>query len=391
MREASGLPSRYATNVKAAAYFRMSTDLQRYSLVNQAALVDAYARRSGYEIIERYIDEGKSGLLLGGRDGLQKLLRDVISGSASFSVILIADVSRWGRFQDPDESAHYEFLCRQAGVRVEYCAEAFDNDGTLGSSLVKNLKRAMAAEYSRELSRKVSAGQKRLARLGYWVGSRPGYGLRRALVDELGKERGRLEAGERKAVQAGRVVLVPGDDEELACIQNIYEMFLDQDLSMTEIARRLNERGSLYSDGSGWTRPRVHMVLTSEKYAGVNVFNRTSNPLKGGEKRNPKIIWIRREGSFRPIVSLARSQAARAKVSSRFVRMTSEQMLDALRGLLVTHGKLTAAIIDEADGVPCSALYRRRFGGLKRAYEIIGFSPAQNYGPMGGQARQALA
>jgi hypothetical protein len=24
----------------------------------------------------------------------------------------VYDVSRWGRFQDPDEAAHYEFLCK---------------------------------------------------------------------------------------------------------------------------------------------------------------------------------------------------------------------------------------------------------------------------------------
>jgi hypothetical protein len=31
--------------------------------------------------------------------------------------------SRWGRFQDADESAHYEFLCKSAGIPVHYCAE----------------------------------------------------------------------------------------------------------------------------------------------------------------------------------------------------------------------------------------------------------------------------
>ena len=44
-----------------------------------------------------------------------------------------------------------------------YCAEQFD--GTLLSSIVKNLKRVMAAEYSRELSVKVHAGNRSGARL----------------------------------------------------------------------------------------------------------------------------------------------------------------------------------------------------------------------------------
>jgi hypothetical protein len=68
---------------------------------------------------------------------------------------LVLDVSRWGRFQDVDESAYYEFLCRQSGVRVQYCAESFVNDLSPYSNLVKAIKRMMAAEYSRELGVKV--------------------------------------------------------------------------------------------------------------------------------------------------------------------------------------------------------------------------------------------
>jgi hypothetical protein len=47
--------------------------------------------------------------------------------------------------------------------------------------VMKALKRAMAAEYSRELSSKVFNGEARICRLGLCVGSVPGYGLRRML------------------------------------------------------------------------------------------------------------------------------------------------------------------------------------------------------------------
>ena len=61
--------------------------------------------------------------------------------SVAFGSILVLDVSRWGRFQDPDQAAHYEFLCREAGVQVRYCSEAFENDGTAVTALVKQMKR----------------------------------------------------------------------------------------------------------------------------------------------------------------------------------------------------------------------------------------------------------
>jgi DNA invertase Pin-like site-specific DNA recombinase len=165
----------------AAQYVRMSTDYQRYSIENQAAVIATYGRLHGLSIVKTYRDAGESGLRLKNRAGLIQLLDDVQSGRANFRHILVYDVSRWGRFQDADESAHYEFICKKAGVKVAYCAEQFDNDGTMISSILKNLKRVMAAEFSRELSAKVHAGQLRLASLGFRVGAPLGYGLRREL------------------------------------------------------------------------------------------------------------------------------------------------------------------------------------------------------------------
>jgi hypothetical protein len=57
--------------------------------------------------------------------------------NADFSIVLVYDVSRWGRFQDADESAYYEYRCRRAQIAVHYCAEPFQNDGSLTTVLMK--------------------------------------------------------------------------------------------------------------------------------------------------------------------------------------------------------------------------------------------------------------
>ena len=139
----------------AAQYVRKSTEDQRYSIDNQIAGIGEYAAKHGFTIIQTYEDSGKSGLVLKHRHGLVKLLRDVLSGKVAFKAILVYDISRWGRFQDVDESAYYEFICKNAGVPVHYCAEQFSNDETLASALLKAIKRSMAAEFSRELGVKV--------------------------------------------------------------------------------------------------------------------------------------------------------------------------------------------------------------------------------------------
>ena len=167
-----------SNRIRAAEYVRMSTEHQKYSTENQSDIIHAYAKRYNMEIIQTYSDAGKSGLKIEGRDALRQLIDDVENGIAEYKAILVYDISRWGRFQDADESAYYEYICRKNGIAVHYCAEQFDNDGSPVSTIVKGVKRAMAGEYSRELSTKVFAGQCRLIELGYRQGGMAGYGLR---------------------------------------------------------------------------------------------------------------------------------------------------------------------------------------------------------------------
>jgi len=196
--------------LRAAQYVRMSTDYQHYSTENQVATIAVYAARHNLKIVRTYADDGRSGLRISNRSALIELINDIRFGKADFSHVLVYDVSRWGRFQDTDESAHYEFVCKQAGVKVTYCGEQFENNGGLFSSIVKNLKRVMAAEYSRELSVKVHAGACKVASLGFRGGGAVGYGLQRELVDEKRRSKGILQKGERKHLQTHHVLLRPG-------------------------------------------------------------------------------------------------------------------------------------------------------------------------------------
>src|SRR5712671_5791466 len=225
----------------AAAYVRMSTEHQQYSTSNQMDVVREYAKRRGLEIVKMYSDEGKSGLNIQGRDSLAQMIDDVQSGRVEFSSILVYDISRWGRFQDADESAYYEYICRRVGIDVLYCAEQFENDGSIASTIVKTVKRAMAGEYSRELSTKVFAGQCRLIELGFRQGGTAGYGLRRRLVDQNGNPKTILAFGEQKSLQTDRVVLEPGPVEDVETVRRMFRMFVYEEKHQREIAAILNK------------------------------------------------------------------------------------------------------------------------------------------------------
>lgn len=367
------------TLIRAAIYVRMSTDLQRYSTENQADAIEAYAARNGMEIVRRYVDEGKSGLSTDGRVAFEQLMDDVSSGAADFEAIIVYDVSRWGRFQDADESASYEYLCRKRGIEVYYCAEQFENDGSPVATIVKNVKRAMAAEYSRELSNKVFIGQCRLIELGFRQGGQAGFGLRRLLIDERGNPKGELKHGERKSLQTDRVILVPGSREEREIIERAFRLFVELGQNEREIAVRLNAEGVRTDLGRAWTRGTIHQLLTNEKYVGNNVYNRVSFKLKKRRVRNAPDQWVRSTGAFQPIIEQGLFDRAAAIIAARSFRLTDDEMLERLRKLYRENGMLSGLVIDEQDDLPSSNSYRHRFGSLLRAYSLVGYQPRHDY------------
>jgi len=372
--------SRFTPNlVRAAEYVRMSTEHQQYSTENQSEIIRQYAERRGMIIVRTYADAGKSGLRIDGRDALKQLIQDVETGSADFNAILVYDVSRWGRFQDADESAYYEYICRRAKIEVNYCAEQFENDGSPISTIVKGVKRAMAGEYSRELSAKVFIGQCRLIELGFHQGGSPGFGLRRMLRDVSGSHKGVLDRGEQKSIQTDRVILVPGPEQEIEIVRWMYRTFVEQRIVESKLARMLNERGITTDLGRPWTQGTVHQVLTSEKYVGNNVYNRTSFKLKQKRVVNPPEMWIRANAAFEPIVSTELFAKAQEIIRERSRRYSNDELLGQLRVLLQREGRISGLLIDETDGTASSSVFRHRFGSLIQAYKLISYTPERDY------------
>ena len=365
--------------MRAVQYVRMSTEHQKYSTETQSDIIAEYAERNGMQVIRTYADDGKSGLKIDGRNALKRLIADVEGGQADFEVILVYDISRWGRFQDADESAYYEYICKRAGIRVIYCAEQFDNDGSPISTIVKGVKRAMAGEYSRELSVKVFTGQCRLIENGFRQGGTAGFGLRRMLIDQHGNKKGILRHGEYISLQTDRVILVPGPAHEIETVTLIYKKFVYEGLSEFEIAKILNDRGILTDLKRSWTRGSIRQVLTNEKYIGNNVYNRSSFKLKVKHVKNPPEMWVRSDGAFEAIADTQLFYQAQGIMLERYRRFTDEEMLDRLKHLYRKHGKLSGILIDDTEGMPSSAAYRSRFRGLVRAYRLIGYTPERDY------------
>ncbi|WP_373991909.1 recombinase family protein [Duganella sp. BuS-21] len=362
---------------RAAMYVRMSSRPQDHSIEHQCARLEEYAEERGIVIVKMYADSGKSGLRINGRDGMQELIEDVQTGSTGFELVLVYDVSRWGRFQDTDEGAHYEYLCRQAGIQVIYCAEPFENDGSAIASILKGMKRTMAAEYSRELSAKVFAAQCRFAAQGYKMGGYAGYGLRRVSFDKNGQKRRVLSSGERKGAATDRVRFCWGPQKEIDTIRQIYAWYVEDKLGDTAIAAKLNALKVKSEWRRPWTPAQVKTILTNEKYVGRIMFNRGSAKMSTARHANPANDWICIDDDLPAIVA---PQLFKKAVEERLRRnrdKTDNELLAMLRSLYKKHGKVTVSIIIAAKGVPNPKYFGARFGSLAEAYQAAGLPAAK--------------
>lgn len=355
---------------RAAAYVRMSTEKQVYSTANQMDTIQKYATAKNLEVVAIYEDAGKSGLTKSGRPGLTQLINDV-QRPHEFGVILVYDVSRWGRFQDIDESAYYEHLCRIAGVSVVYCAEIFENDGSPYAAIIKALKRVAAADYSRELSTKVFTAQCRIVKLGFKTGGPAGYGLRRCLIDDSGNMLGELAHGEWKAVQSHRVILIPGPSLEVAVVNQIYQWYVDG-IGDRRIAAVLNEKKISTERGGPWTADIIRGMIKNEKYLGNLIFNKRSFKLRHQAVTNPADEWVRCDNAFEPIVPEALFRAAQQERARRYRRYSKVELLDIVRSIYGEHGRISSTLIDAHPNAPTARLIARHFGTLFDAYAQAG-------------------
>lgn len=363
--------------IPAAQYLRMSTDEQKLSFSYQRAAIERYAQKRGFVVSTSYEDSGRSGLTLKTRKGLTQLLQDVVTGVKTYKAILVYDVSRWGRFQDTDESAHYEFLCRSAGVPVHYCAEPFKNSTSSPAVVMKTLKRVMAAEYSRELSKRLILTKKILTERGFRVGGAAGYGLRRMLLSADGARKRLLAHGEVKDIQAGRIILVPGPADEVKTVQEIYRLRVSNHKSADAIAGYLNRKG-IDHPGIPWDGSHVREILRNPKYVGWAAWRRTTGPLGTRRVKVPPARWIAKAGAFEGIVSQETYEKAQRILQDSTFHKSNDQLLAGLRALLLREGRISEHLIDQSPDLPVSATYIKRFGGIRQAYALIGYKEFRN-------------
>lgn len=238
-------PRRADTRRPAVAYVRASTAKQDLSCDDQVAAIESYCQRVGLALMRVFRDDGVSGTRgRGQRAAWDELLEYLTAGAMTGGAVVVWSMDRWSR----DFRAGLVAAWAVGDLQVELHTTdsgKVDLDSTEGQ-IMGAMRLAVAAQESRERSRRVRERKRAHLEAGYWV-TRPPYGYR-------------LEGTH------GRKRLVP-DEVEAGVVRKMFELF-DSGVGYGPIARHLADHGITTRHGNDWCVPSIKRVLSGWSYGG---------------------------------------------------------------------------------------------------------------------------
>ena len=169
-------------------------------------------------------------------------------------------------------------------------------------------------------------------------------------------------------------------------------MLISEGMTIHSIARELNRSGrSATKKIHDGLTTAVAEVLTHPKYAGFHVYGRTTSRLYTPTVRLARSEWILAPRCVRACRGLFDFCEAQRILAERTTNKSDEEVLGSLKALLAREGRLSLRLVKESPDMPSPSTYRLRFGSLRRAYELIGYGRAEQFGPIDLRRRtQAL-
>ena len=287
----------------AAGYIRVSTRRQAEagtSMDEQKDAIERDAARTGFVVVEWYVDGGVSGRSAK-RPEFQRMIADSCSKTRPYDAVYIYNFSRF--FRDDYETEGYRRKLEKNGVDLLSATQQI----TPGphARLQRAIITAMDAAASDINSEQVTEVMRRNASDGFWNGS----------VPPLGYETYTAEIRGKKHKKRLRVL-----SSEAAIVEYVFARYLGAgskaSMGIAKLAQHLNSKGLSYR-GRPFTPALVHTILTRESYVGRHFYNKKNS--RTGEKR-PREEWI--EVAVPAIIPEKTFDQVQATLKSRDPKMT---------------------------------------------------------------------
>jgi len=338
---------------RCVAYVRVSTEKQagedKTSLATQLQACRHLAEQHGWAVVEEISDEATGYSL--DRPGLHRVR--TMAKAGEFDLVVAFKQERLSRSQVDMGLLSRELA--KAGVGIWTVQEGRFEDTPLGRFITQT--HAFVAEMDREQRREATMrGQKGKAERGHLLGSSPKPAYVYRWPEDERRDDGRLL--KRRYDE---------DPETADIVRQMYDWAL-AGVSMTQIARRLNEAGvpspygslPAYRTSGSWQHQTVKGILVNRMYRGeaVALALHSRKPGKDSKRHEPVLLP---EGVVPALVSPATWDRAQVILTERYnrqVRLANpEQAL--LRGGLVRCGCCGRSMQLAARGAGKQARYYR--------------------------------
>ncbi|MGF7184097.1 DNA invertase Pin-like site-specific DNA recombinase [Desulfitispora alkaliphila] len=274
---------------KAVLYGRVSTEEQaskENSIPAQIHAIKKFALDNGIEVIDEYLDEGKSARTTD-RPQFQKMISAAKKKEKEFSIILVHKTDRFARNRS-DSVIYKSLLKRECGVDVISVAENFDDSPT--GKLLEGMMEVIAEFHSSNLAQEVIKGMSQKASTGVYVGRTP-YGY---IHNETTKK---LEI----------------NVEEAKVVKMIFEMYSKGD-SFATIKKTLNLTDTFTRQGKLWDSSSIKRIIKNPVYIGKYIWNKKS---KSKIVNNDQDDWIVLDNAHEPIITTELFDKAHAVLKSK--------------------------------------------------------------------------
>ncbi len=226
-------------------YIRVSTEeqvMEGFSIRGQEEKLRDYTRIKDWSLFELYIDEGISGKNITDRPAISRLIADVKAGRVKN--VLVYKIDRLTR--STSDLVFLVDLFNQYNCAFNSLMESIDTQTASGRMFIKII--GIFAEFEREnIIERVKMGRDRKVKEGYSLcSSHASYGYDR----EPGK----------------KVQTI--NEEEAAIVREIFDKFVNENMSLNSIMRLMNLRGIPSKTGKLWDRKSIKNVLTNCTYIG---------------------------------------------------------------------------------------------------------------------------
>lgn len=226
-------------------YVRVSTEEQAqegYSIRAQEQKLKDYSRIKEWGVYKVYMDDGISGKNIEDRPAIQEMIMDIQNGKVNN--VLVFKIDRLTR--NTADLIYLVNLFNTYDCAFNSLSESIDTQTASGRMFIKMI--GIFAEFEREnIIERSKIGFERKVREGYTLATRtPSYGYDRKIGEKI------------------QTI----NEFEASIVREVFDMFVNKNMSCLEIANNLNERKIPTKENAVWHTRTIKNMLTNCNYVG---------------------------------------------------------------------------------------------------------------------------